>query len=437
MEARVSDHARPPVPAPSGAAGGPIVVAGLRERIRALAGMDELLPLLERLSRTYLVGGAVRDLLRGERAVDLDVAIEGDAAAAARELADRLGGAAVVHERFGTATVRTAALALDLASTRRERYEQPGALPVVEAAPLEEDLARRDFTVNAMAAALRGDDLGRLHDPRGGSEDLRLGLIRVLHEHSFVDDPTRLLRAVRYAGRLRFAPEERTEALAAQAADDGALETVSGPRLRDELLDLLREPSGLGALRRLRGTGVARALLPWLPGAAGRQAVLARAVAAHQAADVTGADRALAALAALAASRADGGEAWLARLALRASERERVQRAVAAAPLLARELTIELRSAQVHALLAPVPAEALALALALGASHEVVGRYLSELSSVRLEITGADLIAAGTPEGPAIGRALRETLRRKLDGEVAGRDAELRLALELVREDRR
>ena len=411
----------------------PVAVPGLRERIRALPRMGELLGLLERLPRTYLVGGAVRDLLLGTAMVDLDVAIEGDARAAATELAERLDGRAVVHERFGTATVRAGTLVLDLATTRRERYERPGALPIVEPAPLEEDLARRDFAINAMAAGLRGDELGRLHDPHLGRSDLELRLVRVLHERSFADDPTRLLRAVRYAGRLQFALDPETEALAAAAIEGHALETVSGARLRDELLDLLREPTGLMALRRLRALGLERALLPWLAGPAARERVLSQAIAAHQAAAATGADRALSALAAIAASHRQQGEGWIDRLALPAGERDRVTVSARAAPLLARELRGELRPSAVHALLVGVPPEALSLALALGASHEVVGRYLAELASARLAITGRDLIAAGIAEGPAIGHALAETLRRKLDGEVSGSESELRLALDLAR----
>ena len=124
----------------------------LRERIRRLPGMERLLPALEGLPPTYLVGGAVRDLLRGADAVDLDVAVEGDARSAARALADRLGGVAREHERFGTATVRADDLVFDLATTRRETYDEPGALPRVEKASLDEDLRRRDFALPGVPA---------------------------------------------------------------------------------------------------------------------------------------------------------------------------------------------------------------------------------------------------------------------------------------------
>jgi tRNA nucleotidyltransferase (CCA-adding enzyme) len=226
----------------------------LRERIRAHPGMERLLPALAGLPPVYLVGGAVRDLLLGQPVVDVDLAVEGDGPRTARELAVRLDGDALPHERFGTASVRAGTLAFDIAATRSETYPEPGALPVTSAAGLDEDLGRRDFAINAMAAALQGDELGHLHDPHGGSADLDARVVRVLHDRSFIDDPTRLLRAVRYEVRLDFKMDEPTAELAREAARRNALATVSGPRIRDELLDLLAEhaaPRGVGRLMEL------------------------------------------------------------------------------------------------------------------------------------------------------------------------------------------
>src|SRR3954468_1208070 len=187
--------------------------------------MVRLLPALVGLPPAFLVGGAVRDLVRGADAVDLDIAVEGSARSVARALAGRLSGRAVQHERFGTATVEAGDLSFDVAGTRRESYERPGALPTVEPASLAEDLGRRDFTINAMAVGLTGDDLGHLYDPCGGLADMDAGLIRVLHDRSFLDDPTRLLRAVRYAVRLGFSLDPETERLAREAAAADALST--------------------------------------------------------------------------------------------------------------------------------------------------------------------------------------------------------------------
>jgi tRNA nucleotidyltransferase (CCA-adding enzyme) len=402
--------------------------AGLRERVRRLPGMETLLPALEGLPPVYLVGGAVRDLLRGARAVDLDLAVEGDARSVARALAERLDGETREHERFGTATVRTAGLAVDLATTRRETYEEPGALPRVEAAELEEDLRRRDFALNAMAVALVGDDLGHLYDPCGGVSDLERRTVRVLHEHSFLDDPTRLLRAVRYEVRLGFALDEDSERAARRAIAEDALSTVSGARIRDELMDLLSEHEAPRGVERMRDLGITAALQPALdpdPELVASASLGAAAI---------GSDPALAALAALCAGAPEELDFWLADLHLEARQRDAVGRAARVAPRVAAELrAYEHTPSELRALLAAEPPETLALALALRAPSEPVLRWVTELRGVRLEITGSDLLAAGVPEGPAVGRGLEEALRRKLDGLLAGRQDELDVALEAAR----
>jgi tRNA nucleotidyltransferase (CCA-adding enzyme) len=401
----------------------------LRERVRRLPGMERLLPALEGLAPAYLVGGAVRDLLRGAAAVDLDVAVEGDARSVARALAERLSGEAREHERFGTATVRAGELACDLATTRREIYDEPGALPRVAPAALDEDLARRDFAINAMAVGLTGDDLGHLYDPCGGLSDLEEGVVRVLHDRSFVDDPTRLLRAVRYEVRLGFRMDPTTETLARAAAADGALRTVSGARVRDELMDLLGEAQAPSGVRRMHALGLDRAMHPAL--AADTELV----GSAWLGAPAIGADPALAALAALCARAPRRLDPWLRDLHLTAPDRDAVARAVRVAPRLARELRArEHQPSQLRALLGAEPRIALALAMALGAPHDPILRWVTELRSVRLEITGDDLLAAGVPEGPGLGRALEETLNLKLDGLVSGRDEELETALAVAGE---
>jgi tRNA nucleotidyltransferase (CCA-adding enzyme) len=405
----------------------------LPERLSALRGMDLILPALDGAPSCFLVGGAVRDLLLGREPVDIDVAVEGDAEAVAGRLAEALGGETVAHERFGTATVVAGGIdAVNLAQTRRESYAEAGALPDVEPAGLSEDLGRRDFTINAIAAALNAGQAGALSDPHGGRDDLRNGLVRVLHRGSFSDDPTRLLRAARYAARLGFALEPDTEQWARAAAVDGAPATVSGSRLRDELIDLLAENEAPRAVELLRDLGIDRALHPDLR--ADPELVASAKLGAAE----TGADPALAALAALATDRlgseggGDGLAAWIDRLGLASGERDAVLRAAQGAPELAEELRRDLLPSQLRRLLDGEPSEALALALALGAPAGPILDFVSRLSGVRLEITGADLLAAGLPESPVLGRALEEALARKLDGEVHGRDAELRVAVDFA-----
>jgi tRNA nucleotidyltransferase (CCA-adding enzyme) len=402
----------------------PVLIRDLRERIRRLPGMGRLLPALEGLPPAFLVGGAVRDLLRGAEAVDLDIAVEGSARSVARALAERLSGRAGEHERFGTATVQAGELSFDVAGTRSEVYERPGALPLVEPAPLADDLGRRDFTINAMAVGLTGDDLGHLYDPHGGLDDLGAGVIRVLHDRSFVDDPTRLLRAVRYEARLGFAMDPDSERLAREAVAGGALGTVSGERIRDGLLGLLSEQEAAASVRRMHELGIDRALNPVLE--ADADLVAAAALGAI----TIGAHRTLAGLAALVTADPVALAGWLDELGVTARQRSVAVRAATSAPTLARELRPGLPASRLRQLLIDEPLESLALALALGAPAEPVLRWVTDLRHVRLEIDGADLIAAGVPEGPAIGRGLEAALRRKLDGKVSGRDEELQTALE-------
>jgi tRNA nucleotidyltransferase (CCA-adding enzyme) len=407
--------------------------AELRERVRRLPGMERLLTALDGLPPAYLVGGWVRDLLRGElpeRGPDLTV--EGDAPLVARALADRLGGEVREYERFRTAIVRIGDLEVDLVTSRKETYDEPGALPRVEQAPLVDDLRRRDFAVNAMAIGLKGDDLGHLYDPHGGLSDLEAALLRVLHDQSFRDDPTRLLRGVRFEARLGFGFDPDTEVLAREAVAAEALATVSADRTGRELVKILEETEAPAAVRRLKELDIHTALHPALD--PDPEQVASAALGAV----TLGANQVTSELAAMVVENPQELDLWVAALPLEARDRDAVARAARVAPRLCTALRErEHTPSELRALLGSEPPEALALALALGAPSEPVLRWATSLSSVGLEIGGDDLLAAGVPEGPAIGRALEETLRRKLDGLVDGRDEELETALVLARSEAR
>jgi tRNA nucleotidyltransferase (CCA-adding enzyme) len=408
-----------------------VSTADLRERVRRLPGMERLLRALDGLPPTYLVGGWVRDLLRGElpeRGPDLTV--EGDAPLVARALADRLRGEVREFERFRTAIVRIGDVEVDLVTSRRETYDEPGALPRVEAARLREDLARRDFAVNAMAIGLKGDDLGHLYDPHGGLSDLDASVLRVLHERSFTDDPTRLLRGVRFEARLGFGFDPDTEVLAREAVGAGALATVSADRTGRELVKILEETEAPAAVRRLKALEIHTALHPALD--PDPEQVASAALGAV----TLGANRVTSELAAMVVGDPQELDLWVAALPLEARDRDAVSRAARVAPRICTALREQEHTpSELRALLGSEPPEALALALALGAPAEPVLRWATSLSAVGLEIGGDDLLEAGVPEGPAIGRALEETLRRKLDGLVDGRDEELETALALARKE--
>lgn len=216
--------------------------------------------------RCALVGGPVRDLLLGRPVLDLDLVVEGDAAAFATALAGRDGPRPRVHERFGTATLPWSDPPgpVDVAGARTEVYPRPGGLPEVTPATLEEDLRRRDVTVNALAVELGtgegGREWARLLDVVGGLGDLAAGRLRILHPGSFRDDPTRVLRVLRYAARLAFSLDEETAGRLREAVAEGALETVSAPRLAREVGRQLDESDPVPGIRRLAGEGVLEAV---------------------------------------------------------------------------------------------------------------------------------------------------------------------------------
>jgi tRNA nucleotidyltransferase (CCA-adding enzyme) len=350
--------------------------------IEALRGIAEIVP-------AYLVGGAVRDLLLGIEGVDLDLAIDGDPEALA-------GAPGFEIEREGlflTGRLELGELKIDVARTRAESYPHPGALPEVRPAPIAEDLARRDFTVNAMAYPLAGE--GGLIDPHGGLDDLQAGRLRILHDRSFIDDPTRALRAARYAARFGFDLEPETARLLKEAD----VSTVSDDRVQNELRRTAAEADPAKALQLIVDWGVMPTIDPEAPGRAAKVADLASAPPW-----AGWADRELAVMLAIVRPLPQIRE-------LAAATPERASEAVRLAE--------------------PWDPAQLLVARALGA--EWLDGYAAEWRHVRLEITGEDLIAAGIPEGPAIGHGLDAALSGKLDGELAGREEELRIALAAAR----
>ena len=218
----------------------------------------------------YAVGGFVRDLLLGKPVNDLDIVVEGDAIQLGKKLVEIHGGELTQHFKFHTAiwrlpeTFNLQPSTLDLISARKETYEKPGALPTVTPSSIEDDLRRRDFTINAMAIRLDGEGFGEILDPLKGQTDLGRGVIRALHPKSFIDDPTRIFRAIRYEGRYSFQMESSTlEQINAEALK--VLHSLSGERLRHELDLILDEDQSAEILLRLAGLGVLSAIHPKMP----------------------------------------------------------------------------------------------------------------------------------------------------------------------------
>jgi tRNA nucleotidyltransferase (CCA-adding enzyme) len=409
-------------------------LVGELERLEELAPVFEAVAALsEPYDGVYLVGGTVRDILLGEKNFDVDIAVEGDAIELAGALAEALDGRIRPHEKFGTAVVLYGdGGRVDVVTTRTEFYDAPAALPSVEHATIREDLFRRDFTINAMAASLKGDDLGRLVDPFDGRADLEAGVIRVLHNLSFIDDPTRIFRAIRYENRYGFRMDEHTASLARSCIEMGLVGDLSSARLRDELVALLEEGDVSHSIPRLAELGADRAIHPHL--AADEEAVALferlRGLAADHGVEVPAWRLGLIAL----ARRLPPDELydWLDRLKMRRRDTERIAAAITVAPRLVERL--EERSAdpaEVVALAEPYAPDAPLFALAL-ADLPALEDYFRRLRDVHLEITGKDVAELGLAESPRVGEVLGEVRRRKLNGELDGRESELAAARELI-----
>ncbi len=454
------------------------------ERLRELPGGNELLAAArEHDGEIELVGGAVRDILLGGLPHELDVVVEGDVRAFAEDLASRVGGVGsaanampptraggigqkmealvdgkeagadgerreiggpvelTYHERFHTAVMRWPEGEIDIAMRRNETYVAPGALPEVAPGSAQQDLERRDFTINAIAVALAGEQAGRLRSVEGALDDLTARRLRVLHDASFSDDPTRIMRLVRYAARLGFEIEPHTSELLTAAIDAGAMRTVSGQRLGAELRLALSEPEPLGPLAELERLGVLRA---WQPGVS-FDGDLARA--ALQALPEDGSVRLLLATSLLLDLCHELGReetepamrGFLYDLELPAGEGDRVFGMAVSAVFTSDHVDgVEMLSDVLEMMLG-TPVESLALAAATCELRDGPGSYgvqlidewLNRRRHVALELTGDDLLAAGIPEGPEVGARLEESHRLLLEERIEpGRESELRAALE-------
>jgi tRNA nucleotidyltransferase (CCA-adding enzyme) len=412
------------------------------ERLRRLPGGPELISVAqERGGGIELVGGAVRDLMLGERPRELDAIVSSDVEQVAHALARSLDGEVTLHERFGTALVRSPTACVDFATIRAESYPAPGALPDVRPGSPEEDLLRRDFTVNAIAVALGGEQPGKVRAASHALEDLAARRLRVLHDQSFLDDPTRIMRLYRYATRLAFEVDPHTAALAATAMEAGALKTVSGQRLGAEVRLVFAEPDPVRALAEFDRLGV---LTAWEEGVSFDEHVVNTAL------EVMPPDGCKAVLFAAAlmlemANNLDREETeptmreFIYDLELPSGEGDRVFGAAVSAAFVTEAVVGADTTADLLELTDGAPVESLALAAALRDMEDgphsygriVIEEWIREQRHVALQVTGDDLIAAGVPEGPEVGLRLEESYKLLLEERIApGRDTELRAALE-------
>ncbi len=376
--------------------------------------------------RLYLVGGAVRDLLLGLPARDVDIVVMGSAISLAEALSYSTGKL-TLHPTFGTATIAFSGFRIDLSSARSERYSHPGALPTVRHGTLDDDLRRRDFTINAMAISLNENDYGHLIDHCGGQADLEAHLIRTLHAKSFSDDPSRIWRAVRYEQRLSFNIEPET--LNWLKRDLAELKNITGDRLWYELACTLEEDEPEKTLTRLGELGALAQLHPsiradgWLTEKF--QAVRARGCPS------------LPIYLALLAYRLkdDETDICIGFLHLSNHLRRILQDTHAVKTKLMGLSRPGLKPSTVYHQLHGHTTESLEANLVACTSPEArrnITLYQDKLRTIKTSLTGDDIIKLGAPSGPRVGELMRVLLKARLDGQVKNSADELALAKSLI-----
>lgn len=381
---------------------------------------------LEKSISVYLVGGPVRDVLMGMPVKDLDFTVEGDAPSLARQLAVDLGGRVVLHPAFGTATIEVADARVDLVTARREVYPSPAALPQVTAAAIADDLARRDFAINSLAVPLN-DKQAQILDPHGGINDLRQSAVRILHPDSFVDDPTRVFRAIRYEQRLDFCIEDGTLSRMQAAIDGRLIGLLTGDRLRHELERIFEEERPGPALVRAEGLGVLAAIHPSLTQIQPVERLSLPAV---------GGLEPLSYLAALTypLSSTDA-EAVISRLNMPNSWAQIVRDTVSLKQREPQLAAGSLAYSQVARLVEDLADVAVLTVSQVTDSPPVaqrLTRYFNELRHLSPKLDGLDLLLLGVPEGPRVGRLLQDLRDAKLDGRLVAEEDERRFVKEYL-----
>lgn len=373
--------------------------------------------------QAYLVGGAIRDAMLGLPVGDIDITIVGLTPEFPQYAARALGGKVVSGSQFNTFALSASGRRIDLAMTRHETYAHPGALPTVAPGTMRQDLARRDFTINAMAASISESSFGDLLDPFSGKFDLESSIIRSLHDVSFQDDATRILRAARYAVRLGFTLESETECLIRR--DGARLDTISAARVHHEFARVLQESRAVGILELLHRISALRAIHPALTLNEWTLNALRRA-------EQSLSDDKPALLLSILACEMDAGErkAFIGRLGMGARWAKVVCDTGLAQARAQHDLSVDaLSHSEIHTRLRLLDESAI-LGCALSGGDSLAAQrmklYLNELRHIKPILNGKDILALGVPQGPRIGELLNDLLTARLDQNLKTREDEMK-----------
>ncbi len=387
----------------------------------------------------YLVGGSVRDLLLGRENLDIDIVVEGDGILFAKELSGTLRGHVKTHERFGTAHMILDGLEVDIATARTEYYESPAALPKVELSSIKKDLYRRDFTINTLAVKLNPRDFGLLIDFFGGQRDIREKTVRVLHNLSYVEDPTRAFRAIRFAERFGFKLSKHTEHLIKSAIQMNLFERLSGSRLFDELVIAFHEINPVRIVKRFADFGLLRVIHPALAYDERLEASLLSMYESIAWFNLLyleeNADTGILYLMALLSVLGDQQRREaLERLSTPPNTKDMILKSIPQSAEIMRSLPLRDPAAIYH-LLDDIPIEILLFSMAAGDAKKKkeISLFLVELRKVKPLLTGGDLKSLEIPPGPLYSKIFRELLDEKLRGRLKTEEDERKYVREHYR----
>jgi tRNA nucleotidyltransferase (CCA-adding enzyme) len=393
--------------------------------------------------KSYLVGGFVRDLILKRKNLDLDITVEGDGIEFARTLASHLKAEVTFHQRFGTATLITPeGFKIDIATSRKELYPKPAMLPQVEKGDIADDLKRRDFTINALAISIYPETKEEIIDFFGGYQDLLRKKIRVLHDKSFIDDPTRILRAIRFEQRFGFCIEKNTLRLIKEALSLNMLQRLSPHRLRDELILILKEENVLKSILRIEE------LLGWdflIPGLRLNRRKIKLLNSIIQTIDWYSKEfpqrRSLDTWLMYLIGLLDGLDkertvSFLNRFSFTKGQTKRILSYIVKHKQLMYKLKKKLKPSRIYTYLEPLSYEVILLLKAKSKDKNLnknIENFLKVYNNIKLNITGKDLKEMGISEGPCYQKIFKRLLYAKLDKNIETKEEELRFVRNLIR----
>ena len=383
-------------------------------------------------TRAYLVGGMVRDLLLGIPNFDIDIVVEGNGIEFAKRLADMIPARVESHDKFKTAVlIMDNDQHIDIASSRVEYYDKPAALPTVEPGSIRQDLARRDFTINTLALSLNKDSFGEILDFFGGRKDLAAGIIKILHKLSFIEDPTRILRAVRFEQRLDFKMDSLTEKLARSTLDMKLFSSLAGIRIRDEIITILEEKEPWKAIKRLYDLDILKKIglevnldgksVKFIINSLNRRNDLSFYLSSgfkqwRMLLIILMLDKKVVFI-----------RKWCSEMKVKKKDAENILRSVSDYLMLKAKISGKtVRNSNLYGLMHEAPEELLVILSSLGKNHfENVHKYFSQLEPLKLEITGNDLKSLSFKPSRNYRIALGKLMEMRLDGSITTREEQL------------